>query len=91
MKRLKRLALLATVMAVVSASALALSGTASAHSCGFNTDQYYRHCGNTHVLLDARSFWGTTYRNICVGPGDTYLGYLSYWRIVNAWYIGRLC
>lgn len=68
------------------------SALAAGRGCGFNTDEYYRHCDpNTRVLMDARNFWGTTYRDICVGYGDTYLGDLSYWRIVNAWYNGRTC
>lgn len=91
MKRLKRLALILTVIAAATIP-LAVTSSAPARSCGFNTDEYYVHCDPyTHVLIDARSFWGTTYRDICVGPGTTYLGYLSYWRIVNAWYNGRTC
>jgi hypothetical protein len=62
-----------------------------AQACGFVGGETYRHCGTTHVLIDAEDFWGTTYRNICVGPGDTHLGHLSTWVISYAWYIGRLC
>jgi hypothetical protein len=76
--------------AVVDAAA-ATSGDVEAQACGFVGGETYRHCGNTHVLIDAQNIWGTTYRNICVGPGDTHLGYLSTWVISYAWYIGRLC
>ncbi len=67
------------------------SGDVAAQACGFVGGETYRHCGTTHVLIDARNIWGTTYRNICVGPGDTHLGHLSTWVISYAWYIGRLC
>jgi hypothetical protein len=67
------------------------SGDVEAQACGFVGGETYRHCGTTHVLIDAEDFWGTTYRNICVGPGDTHLGHLSTWVISYAWYIGRLC
>lgn len=72
-----------------TASRRAAAGT---RSCGFIGGETYRHCSTwTHVLIDAENIWGTTYRNICVGPGDTHLGYLSYWVISYAWYIGKLC
>jgi hypothetical protein len=65
---------------------------AARRACGFVGGETYRHCASrTHVLIDAKNIWGTTYRNICVGPGDTHLGYLSYWVISYAWYIGKLC
>lgn len=67
-------------------------GAAAPRDCGFIGGETYRHCSTwTHVLIDAENIWGTTYRNICVGPGDTHLGYLSYWVISYAWYIGKLC
>ncbi|HMG42521.1 MAG TPA: DUF6355 family natural product biosynthesis protein [Acidimicrobiales bacterium] len=78
------------VSAVVD-DAAATSGDVEAQACGFVGGETYRHCGNTHVLIDARNIWGTTYRNICVGPGDTHLGHLSTWVIQYAWYIGKLC
>ena len=72
--------------------ATAGKNAAAARACGFIGGETYRHCSNrTEVLIDARNIWGKTYRNICVGPGDTHLGYLDYWVIQYAWYIGKLC
>jgi hypothetical protein len=73
-----------------AAMATQLTTDAEAHVCGYNYDEVYTHCGTTHVLITAEDFWGTEY-TLCVGPGDTSLGYLSYWRITGAWYIGYLC
>ncbi|MDA0136898.1 DUF6355 family natural product biosynthesis protein [Solirubrobacter deserti] len=65
---------------------------AARRACGFVGGETYRHCATRgRVLIDAENIWGTTYRNICVKPGDTHLGYLSYWVIAYAWYIGRTC
>lgn len=89
-RRLVLIGWMALALAAASVVGLASAGSASAHSCGFNSDEVYNHCGNTHVLVTARNFWGTQY-TVCVGPGEHDLGYLSYWRIVNAWYIGWLC
>lgn len=89
-KRMVLTALLAVTLACAGMTALLGADTAEAHVCGYNYDETYRHCGTTHVLVTAEDFWGTQY-TVCVGPGDTSLGYLSYWRITGAWYIGYLC
>ena len=92
MRRLKRFVLLLAVVSTAVVTSWTVLEPAAAQACGFIGNETYRHCdARTRVLIDARNFWGTTYRNICVRPGDTYLGYLSYWRIINAWYIGRTC
>ena len=99
MTKLTRIIAIAGVLAAM-AIAVAGSQTAAAsqstavgsRACGFVGGETYRHCSTwTHVLIDAQNIWGTTYRNICVGPGDTHLGYLSYWVISYAWYIGKRC
>jgi len=70
----------------------ASKNAAAARACGFVGGETYRHCSTwTHVYIDAQNIWGKTYRNICVGPGDTHLGYLDYWVISYAWYIGKRC
>lgn len=95
------MALVFSAGATASANHSAPAGKANAtiqtavdlqQTCGFVGGETYRHCSTrTRVLIDAKDFWGTTYRNICVGPGDTHLGYLSTWVIRNAWYIGKTC
>jgi hypothetical protein len=90
--RLALLALLALTFACAGLTALLHAAPADAHVCGFNRDEWYRHCTNdgSHVLITAEDFWGTEYTR-CVGPGETFLGDLSYWRITGAWYIGFTC
>jgi hypothetical protein len=103
MGRIKRMLMVASIATATAAAPLAVSSpagaaesapaaneVAAAHACGYNSDEYYRHCGDTHVIIRAENFWGTDYY-LCVGPGDTYLGYLSDWRIIYAVYIGYLC
>ena len=81
------------VAALVLASPLAFSQPAQARTCGWlgAGSETYRHCSNrTNVIIRAEDFWGTDYYR-CVGPGDTFLGNLSRWRIVYAVYIGHTC
>jgi hypothetical protein len=91
-KRVALFALLALTFACATTTALMRADSAQARVCGYNYDEVYRHCTNdgSHILITAEDFWGTQY-TLCVGPGDTSLGYLSYWRITGAWYIGYTC
>jgi hypothetical protein len=91
MTYINRRLVLAIVIAAMAITSLASSAPASARNCGFNYDEVYRHCDpNTRVFIAAKNVWGTIWVR-CVGYSDTDLGTLSYWRIVNAWYIGRTC
>jgi hypothetical protein len=91
-KRVALLALLALTLACAGLTALLHADSAEAHVCGFNHDEWYVHCTNdgSHILITAEDFWGTEYTR-CVGPGETFLGDLSYWTITGAWYIGYTC
>jgi hypothetical protein len=88
-----KLALAGFIAALMLAIPLASSQPAQAVTCGWlgAGSESYRHCSTrTHVVLRVEDFWGTDYYP-CVGPGVTFLGNLSRWRIVDATYIGRTC
>jgi Family of unknown function (DUF6355) len=94
MKVLKRIAIVAMVVAAAATGSLAASEPAEARPCGYDQwAEVYNHCGNTRIVIAYRDVWwmfnGTHYT--CVGPGETYLGHLRGPRIVNAYYVGFRC